>query len=93
MAILGGNAKPKPEQMSKLVMEEIGLQSHEVEDESLLGNFLQEFSIKNIYIYIYIFFFWLCWVLVAVFRIFIVACGIGIFLVVAGRLLVTACSI
>jgi len=57
MAILGGNAKPKPEQMSKLVMEEIGLQSHEVEDESLLGNFLQEFSIKNIYIYIYIFFF------------------------------------
>ena len=41
MAILGGNAKPKPEQMSKL---------NEVEDESLLGNFLQEFSIKNIYI-------------------------------------------
>ena len=42
MAILGGNAKPKPEQMSKL---------NEIEDESLLGNFLQEFSIKNIFIF------------------------------------------
>ena len=89
MAILGGNANPKPEQMSKLVTEARGLQSPQPRrwrwNSSGEFSFLQEFSIKNIYLYLFI---WLCWVSVTVLRIFVVACGI--FLVVAGRLSVTA---